>query len=49
LRGQSFPNEQNDPERFLHDPIFKIENAEGGKGQKADQSEYLVPPLHGAM
>ncbi len=23
--------------------------AEGGKGEKADQSEYLVPPLHGAM
>jgi hypothetical protein len=48
LRGQSFPNKQNDPEGFLHDPIFEIENAEAGKGEKADQSEYLVPPFHGA-
>ena len=49
LRGQSFPNKQNNSEGFLDDPILEIENAKGGKGEKADQSEYLVPPLHGAM
>jgi hypothetical protein len=33
----------------LHDPVLKVEDAEGRKGQKTNQRQYLVPPFHGAM
>lgn len=49
LRGQSFANKQNYAEGFLHDPVLKVEDAEGRKGQKTNQRQYLVPPFHGAM
>jgi hypothetical protein len=49
LRRQSFADKQNNAEGFLHDPVLKVEDAKGRKGEKTNQRQYLVPPFHAAM
>ena len=44
--GQSFPDEEDDPEWFLHHPMAKIEKAEGDKDHQAKERQDLVTPFH---
>jgi hypothetical protein len=49
LRGESFPNEQNNSERFLYHPVLKIQDAQTSKNEEAKKRQDLVTPLHEAM
>ena len=49
LRPKPFPNEQNYAERFLDDPVLKIEHAQSGKDKKTEKREQLIAPFHQAM
>ena len=49
LRPEPFPNEQNYAERFLDDPVLKIEHAQSGEDKKTEKREQLIAPFHQAM
>ncbi len=49
FRSEPFPNEQNYAERFLDDPVLKIEHAQSGENKKTEKREQLIAPFHQAM
>lgn len=48
-RRQTFSDKKNDAERFLNDPVLKIQNAQPSESKKAEKREQLIAPFHEAM
>ena len=46
---QSFPDEENDAEWLLDDPVLEVKNPKGREKNEAEKREQLVAPFHEAI